>query len=77
MGYYLSAVEKAVRNVARGENAQNLVIGTFQARIVKTLQEEGVIPLMLIQKGYARPLEDIRMLEELLEEKKDVSNGND
>lgn len=61
---HLYMIEKAVRNIARGENAQTFVVGRIQARIVKTLQEEGIVPLTLIEKGYARTIKDIKYLED-------------
>lgn len=59
----LNYIERAVRNIVNGKNAKGYVIGAIQARIVKTLMEEGVEPTALAQKGLVRPV--------ILEEKKD------
>lgn len=60
----LDSIEKAVRNIAQGKNAQTFIIGRIQARIVKTLMEEGIMPMQLIQKGIVHPLENMKELEE-------------
>ena len=61
---WLDTIEKATRNIARGETAKDLWVARVQARMVKTLQEEGVMPLQLLERGHIHPLETIRKLEE-------------
>ena len=61
----LTDIEKAVRNICRGENAFTYRVGLIQARIVKVLQEEGVMPLQLLEKGLARPLPNSKIPESL------------
>ena len=53
----LELAEKAMRNIIRGRNAKTYLVGAMQARLVRVMQEEGVVPLELIQKGLARPIE--------------------
>ena len=60
----LDNVEKAVRNIAQGKNAKSLIVGMVQARIVKTLMEEGVIPLQLLEQGYIHDIDSIKRRED-------------
>ena len=60
---YLDAAEKAVRNIARGKNAKNYLVGIFQARINKTLLDEDIIPFSLMERGLVRDPNGVKELE--------------
>lgn len=59
----LDSIEKAVRNIVNGKNALEYKIAVIQARVVKVLMEEGVLPLQLLERGLIRPIKDIEELE--------------
>lgn len=59
----LNDIEKAVRNIVNGKNAFNHRVAIIQARIVKVLMKEGVVPLELMEKGYIHTIEEIRQME--------------
>ena len=59
----LNSIEKAVKNIVNGKNALNHRVSIIQARIVKVLMEEGVVPLELMEKGYVHTIAEIKRKE--------------